>query len=38
MGYFRELPNLDYLSILPERISSSEYVEAKNLFKRIWSV
>lgn len=35
MGYFRELPNLDYLSILPERISSSEYVEAKNLFKRV---
>ena len=35
MGYFRELPNLDYLSLLPDRVSSSEYVEAKNLFKRV---
>ena len=35
MGYFRELPNLEYLSILPDRVSSSEYVEAKNLFKRV---
>ena len=35
MGYFWELPNLEYLSILPDRVSSSEYVEAKNLFKRV---
>ena len=35
MGYFRELPNLEYLSLLPDRVSSSEYVEVKNLFKRV---
>ena len=35
MGYFRELPNFEYLSPLSERNSDSEYVEAKNLFKRV---
>jgi hypothetical protein len=35
MGYFRELPNLEYLSPLSNRTSSSEYIEVKNLFKRI---
>lgn len=35
MGYFRELPNIEYLSPLLDRNSSSEYVTAKNLFKRI---
>ena len=35
MGYFRELPILVYLSLLPDRVSSSEYVEVKNLFKRV---
>lgn len=35
MGYFRELPNLQYLSPLAERNSSSDYVEVKNLFKRV---
>ncbi len=35
MGYFRELPNIEYLSPLKERNSSSEYIEAKNLFKRV---
>lgn len=35
MGYFRELPNLEYPSPLSNRTSSSEYVEVKNLFKRV---
>ena len=35
MGYFRELPNFEYLSPLSERNSASEYVKAKNLFKRV---
>ena len=35
MGYFRELPNFEYLSPLSERNSASEYVPAKNLFKRV---
>jgi len=35
MGYFRELPNIDYLSPLLDRNNSDEYIEAKNLFKRV---
>ena len=35
MGYFRELPNIEYLSPLSDRNSASEYIEAKNLFKRV---
>ena len=35
MGYFRELPTLQYLSPLSDRNNISEYVDAKNLFKRI---
>jgi hypothetical protein len=35
MGYFRELPNIEYLSPLSTRNSASEYIEAKNLFKRV---
>jgi hypothetical protein len=35
MGYFRELPNFEYLSPLSDRNSASEYIEAKNLFKRV---
>lgn len=35
MGYFRELPNLEYLSPLSDRTSSSEYIEVKNIFKRV---
>ena len=34
MGYFRELPNFEYLSPLSDRNSASEYLEVKNLFKR----
>ena len=35
MGYFRELPNLRYPSFLSEKTSSLDYVEVKNLFRRV---
>jgi hypothetical protein len=35
MYYFRELPDLEYQSPLNHRVSSDEYVRAKNLFRRI---
>jgi len=35
MGYFRELPDLNYQSPLSRRTSSDEYVKVKNLFRRI---
>tara|TARA_B100000214_G_scaffold355768_1_gene313854 strand:+ start:206 stop:853 length:648 start_codon:yes stop_codon:yes gene_type:complete len=35
MGYFRELPNLLYPSFLPEKISSLDFIEVKNVFRRI---
>ena len=35
MGYFREIPNLEYQSPFSNRISSSSYVTAKNLFRRM---
>ena len=34
MGYFRELPNLLYQSFLPDKKSSQDYTEVKNLFRR----
>jgi len=34
MGYFRELPNLEYQSFLSDSISSQDYVKVKNLFRR----
>lgn len=34
MSYFRELPNLEYQSILSDRVSSDEYLIVKNLFRR----
>ena len=34
MGYFRELPNLLYQSCLPDKKSSQDYTEVKNLFRR----
>jgi hypothetical protein len=34
MGYFRELPNLDYQSFLSNRTSNDEYLRVKNLFRR----
>ena len=35
MSYFRELPNLEYESPFANRISSSSYVQAKNIFRRM---
>ena len=35
MGYFRELPNLRYPSFLTEKKSSLDYIEVKNVFRRI---
>jgi len=33
--YFREVPNLDYISPFRDRPSSDTYVESKNLFRRV---
>ena len=35
MSYFRELPNLQYQSFLPESKSSDDYILIKNLFRRV---
>lgn len=35
MSYFRELPNLEYLSPLNSKGSSFEYIAVKNLFRRV---
>ena len=35
MGYFRELPNLLYPSFLPNKKSSLDYVNVKNVFRRV---
>ncbi len=35
MGYFRELPNLFYKSFLTDKKSSLDYIEVKNLFRRV---
>ena len=35
MSYFREIPNLRYPSFLKEKTSSLDYVEVKNLFRRV---
>lgn len=35
MSYFRELPDLEYESPFATRISSSSYVQAKNIFRRM---
>ena len=34
MGYFRELPDVEYQSFLSDAISSKEYLTVKNLFRR----
>ena len=34
MGYFRELPDLDYQSFLSTSNSSQNYLRVKNLFRR----
>ena len=35
MGYFRELPTLLYPSFLKDKKSSLDYIEVKNLFRRV---
>ena len=35
MGYFRELPNLLYPSFLNDKSSSLDFVEVKNIFRRV---
>ena len=35
MGFFRELPNLLYPSFLPEKTSSFDFIEVKNIFRRV---
>jgi hypothetical protein len=34
MGYFRELPNVEYQSFLSDSLSSGSYLTVKNLFRR----
>lgn len=34
MGYFRELPNVEYQSFLSDKSSSKDYLLVKNLFRR----
>mgnify|MGYP001226116307 FL=1 len=34
MGYFRELPDVEYQSFLSDAISSKDYLKVKNLFRR----
>ena len=35
MSYFRELPVIEYQSPFSTRSSSDEYVQVKNLFRRV---
>ena len=35
MSYFKELPNLEYPSFLSNKNSSLDYIEVKNIFRRI---
>ena len=35
MGYFRELPDIEYQSTLSDRDSSLDYIRVKNLFRRV---
>tara|TARA_B100000287_G_scaffold385294_1_gene392360 strand:+ start:712 stop:1359 length:648 start_codon:yes stop_codon:yes gene_type:complete len=35
MGYFRELPNLRYPSFLSDKVSSLDFVEVKNIFRKV---
>jgi len=35
MGYFRELPDLEYQSFLDDRLSSEDYLVVKNFFRRV---
>lgn len=35
MGYFKEVPNLEYQSFLKDKISSQDYLVVKNFFRRV---
>lgn len=35
MGYFREIPNLEYQSFLKDKSSSQDYLLVKNFFRRV---
>ncbi len=35
MGYFRELPNLRYPSFLSDKVSSLDFIEVKNIFRKV---
>lgn len=35
MTYFRELPNLEYQSFLPDKNSADSYILVKNIFRRV---
>lgn len=35
MGYFREVPNVEYQSFLKDKSSSQDYFEVKNFFRRV---
>jgi hypothetical protein len=35
MGYFRELPNIEYQSFLSSKSSSQDYLLVKNIFRRV---
>lgn len=35
MSYFRELPDLEYQSPLTDKVSSTDYVRVKNIFRRV---
>lgn len=35
MSYFRELPDLEYQSPITDKISSTDYVRVKNIFRRV---
>ena len=34
-AYFRQLPNLDYPTLLKTKQSNTDYIETKNLFRRV---
>lgn len=35
MGYFKEIPNLEYQSFLKDKLSSQDYLVVKNFFRRV---
>ena len=37
MAYFREFPNINYVSLLPDRNKNEERILVKNIFKEHWT-